>query len=167
MSVSNVSKELTAMGIECSSEAAKVARVLKFDKDLSILFWLVSAFSLAGGGAALALSLYGAIDRRKRDYAMLRTLGLPRSWLVFLPLIESITVAVSAFFFAMLVYHLNAAMINRLFSHLDEDRPGFCYLPPNLQALVMLCSLGLAICGALAAAARLLSISPSNAIRHA
>ena len=166
-SVSKVSTGLAAMGIDCSSEAAKVARVMKFDKDLSILFWLVSAFSLAGGGAALALSLYGAIDRRKRDYAMLRTLGLPRSWLVFLPLIESLTVAVSAFFFAMLVYHLNATVINRLFSHLDEDRPGFCYLPLKLQALVMLCSLGLAICGALAAASRLLSISPSNAIRHA
>lgn len=166
-SVSKVSTGLAGIGIDCSSEAAKVARVLKFDKDLSILFWLVSAFSLAGGGAALALSLYGAIDRRKRDYAMLRTLGLPRSWLVFLPLIESFTIAVTAFVIAMLVYHLNAVVINRLFSNLDENRPGFCYLPPELQALVMLCSLGLAVCGALAAATRLLSISPSKAIRHA
>lgn len=166
-SVSKVTAELAAIGIDSNSEAAKVARVMKFDKDLSILFWLVSAFSLAGGGAALALSLYGAIDRRKRDYAMLRMLGLPRSWLVLLPLIESITVAVTAFFIALAVYHLNAAVINRLFGHLENDRPGFCFLPPELQALVLLCSLGLAVCGALAAAARLLSISPSNAIRHA
>ena len=167
ISVSKVSAGLAAMGIDCSSEAAKVDRVLKFDKDLSILFWLVTAFSLAGGGAALALSLYGAIDRRKRDYAMLRTLGLPRSWLVLLPLIEAVTVAMTAFLVAILVYHLNAAVINRLFSHLDDERPGFCFLPIELQALVLLCSLGLAVCGALAAAARLLSISLSKAIRHA
>lgn len=166
-SVSKVSAGLAAMGIDCTSEAAKVARVLQFDKDLSILFWLVSAFSLAGGGAALALSLFGAIDRRKRDYAMLRTLGLPRSWLVLLPLIEAITVATTAFLVAILVYHLNAAVINRLFSHLDDERPGFCFLPTELQALVLLCSLGLAVCGALAAAVRLLSISPSKAIRYA
>ncbi|MCB1129560.1 MAG: hypothetical protein KDN05_00425 [Verrucomicrobiae bacterium] len=166
-SVSKVSANLATIGIDCSSEAAKVARVLKFDKDLSILFWLVTAFSLAGGGAALALSLYGAIERRKRDYAMLRTLGLPRLWLVLLPLIEAITVTIGSFIIAMLIYHLNAAIINRLFSQLDDDRPGFCSLTPKLQVLVLVCSLGLAVLGALAAATRLISISPSKAIRHA
>jgi putative ABC transport system permease protein len=167
LSVSNVSAGLAAMGIDCFSESAKVARVLKFDKDLSILFWLVTAFSLVGGGAALALSLFGAIDRRRRDYAILRTLGLPRSWLVLVPLIEAITVAVSAFLVAMSIYHLNAAVINRLFSHFDDGRPGFCSLPFRLQVIVLLTSLALAVGSALAAAAKLLSISLAKAIRHA
>ena len=165
-SVQPLASRLSAIGIDCSSEGDKVARVLKFDEDLSILFWLVSAFSLAGGGAALALSLYGAIERRRRDYAMLRTLGLPRSWLVLLPLIESLAITTFAFLMALSVYHLNAAVINRLFSRFEDDRPGFCFLPLQLQALVYLCSLVLAVCGALAAAFRLLRMSLSESIRH-
>lgn len=165
-SVERVAQELSKMDIDCFSEAAKVAKVMKLDKDLSILFWLVTAFSLTGGGAALALSLFGAIDRRKRDYSMLRMLGLPRSWLVILPMTESLVIAASAFAIAIAVYHLNAAVINRLFTNLSDDRPGFCSLPIKLQATVLLCSLCLAICGALAASARLLYISPSNAIRN-
>lgn len=165
-SVQPLASRLSEMGIDCTSEGDKVARVLKFDEDLSILFWLVSAFSLAGGGAALALSLYGAIERRRRDYAMLRTLGLPRAWLVLLPLIESLAITTFAFLMALSVYHLNAAVINRLFSHFEDGRPGFCFLPLPLQAVVYLCTLALAVCGALAAAVRLLRMSLSEAIRH-
>jgi putative ABC transport system permease protein len=165
-SVESVTQELSKMNIDYFSEAAKVARVMKFDNDLSILFWLVTAFSLTGGGAALALSLFGAIDRRKRDYAMLRMLGLPKTWLVVLPMTEALVIAASAFVIAISVYHINETVINSLFSNLSDDRPGFCSLPLQLQAAVLLCSLGLAICGALAASARLLTISPSKAIRN-
>jgi putative ABC transport system permease protein len=167
LEVQPLAAALTKMGIDCSSEADKVARVLKFDKDLSVLFWMVSTFSLAGGGAALALSLYGAIERRRRDYAMLRTLGLPRSWLVLLPLFEGIVLTTLAFTMAILVYHVNAAVINRLFANLEDGRPGFCFLPFNLQALVFLCTVSLSIFGVLAAAIRLLSMNLSEAIRHA
>ena len=167
LGVQPLAAALSAKGIDCSSEGDKVARVLKFDKDLSVLFWMVSTFSLAGGGAALALSLYGAIERRRRDYAMLRTLGLPRSLLVLLPLIEGIVLTTLAFTMAILVYHVNASVINRLFASLEEGRPGFCFLPLNLQIIVYFCTVSLSIFGVLAAAIRLLSMSLSEAIRHA
>ena len=98
---------------------------------------------------------------------MLRTLGLPRSWLFLLPLMESIILTSIAFTIAITVYHVNAAVINRLFAHLESDRPGFCFLPLRLQALVLLCTVSLSIVGALAAALRLRTMSLSEAIRHA
>jgi|GEM_PF-6861760 len=167
LAVQPLTSALSAMKIDCSSQGDKVAQVMKFDKDLSILFLMVSTFSLAGGGAALALSLYGAIERRRRDYAMLRTLGLPRSWLFLLPLMESIILTSIAFTIAITVYHVNAAVINRLFANLETDRPGFCFLPLRLQALVLICTVSLSIVGALAAALRLRTMSLSEAIRHA
>lgn len=165
-SVRPVTERLAGMGIDCASESAKVARVLKFDQDLTTLFWLVAAFSLAGGSAALALSLYGAIERRRRDYAMLRVLGLPRCWLMLLPLVESLALVTGSFLLALGVYHLNAMVINRLFQQVDEGAAGFCYLPPLLQVAIFCSSLALAVCGALAAATRLVSMKLSEAIRH-
>lgn len=167
LSVQPLAASLAAMGIDCTSEGDKVARVLKFDKDISVLFWMISTFSLAGGGAALALSLYGAIERRRRDYAMLRTLGLPRSWLVLLPIMESLVLTTFSYAIAITVYHVNAAIINRMFANLEDGRPGFCSLPLNLQVLVFVCTISLSIFGVLAAAVRLLSMSLSEAIRHA
>jgi putative ABC transport system permease protein len=167
LSVQPLTSALSTMKIDCSSQGDKVAQVMKFDKDLSILFLMVSTFSLAGGGAALALSLYGAIERRRRDYAMLRTLGLPRSWLFLLPLMESIILTSIAFTIAITVYHVNAEVINRLFANLETERPGFCFLPFRLQALVLLCTVSLSIVGSLAATIRLRAMSLSEAIRHA
>ena len=167
LEVQPLAAALTTMGIDCSSNGDKVARVIKFDKDLSLLFWMVSTFSIAGGGAALALSLYGAIERRRRDYAMLRTLGLPRSWLILLPLLEGIVLTTLAFTMAIIVYHVNAAVINRLFANLEDGRPGFCFLPFELQALIFFCTVSLSIFGVLAAAIRLHTMVLSEAIRNA
>lgn len=165
-SVEPLASRLASMGIDCSSEGAKIARVLRFDRDLTKLFWLVGIFSLTGGGAALVLSLIGAIERRRRDHAMLRTLGLPQAWLFFLPLVEALFVASAAFGVAITVYHINAAIINRLLNNLGEDGPGFCYLPVKLQISVYLWALLPAVAGALVAGGRMMRMSLSETIRH-
>lgn len=165
-SVEPLATRLTSMGIDCTSEGAKIARVLRFDRDLTKLFWLVGVFSLSGGGAALILSLIGAIERRRRDHAMLRMLGLPRAWLFFLPLVEALFVASAAFGVAITVYHINAAIINRLFSNLGENGQGFCHLPLKLQISVYLWTFLPAVAGALVAGTRMIRMPLSETIRH-
>lgn len=164
--VEALASRLSSMGIDCSSEGAKIARVIRFDQNLTKLFWLVGIFSLTGGAAALVLSLMGAIERRRRDHAMLRTLGLPRIWLFFLPLVEALFVATAAFGLAIVVYHINAAIINRLFNNLGQDGTSFCHLPVSLQISVYLWILLPTILGAFVAGIRMIRMPLSETIRH-
>jgi len=156
---------LASMGIECRSEAAKVASILELDRDLTKLFLLVASFSMLGGGAALALSLYGAVERRRRDYGTFRMLGLPRRWLVMLPVVEAGGVAVFSFSLAVAGYHLVSSFINRLFVHAGANGHGSCHLTSELLFYAFLCILALAMTGAVSAAVRLSFVSPSQAIR--
>ena len=165
--VGPLTSQLSSIGIDCSSEGAKIARVLRFDRDLTKLFWLVGLFSLTGGSAALVLSLIGAIERRKRDHAMLRMLGLPRGWLFFLPLVEALVIASAAFGVAITVYHINAAIINRLFDNLGDEVSGFCRLPLRRQLFLYLCTLLPAFVGSLLAGTRMIRMPLSETIRHA
>jgi putative ABC transport system permease protein len=154
-------------GIECSSAADRVERVLKFESDLTLLFLLVSAFSLTGGGAALALSMYGNIERRRRDYGMLRTLGSPKLLLGFLPVIEATFLSLGGFGIALGVFHGSAVVINRVFAAHNEEAGGFCQLPLAMQGMVGLAIMSLTLLCSAVAAFRVFSISPSEAIRHA
>ena len=153
-------------GIECDSAVDRVERMLEFERNLTLLFLLVSSFSLAGGGAALALSLYGTIERRRRDYGMLRTLGASKPLLGFLPVIESAVLSMAGFGMALAFFHACAVVINRVFATQNEGLGAFCQLPLQMQATVGAVILGLALLCSIAAAFRVFSISPSEAIRH-
>jgi putative ABC transport system permease protein len=154
-------------GIECDSAADRVERVLELERNLGSLFLIVCAFSLTGGGAALALSLYGTIERRRRDYGMLRTLGASKLLLGFLPMIEAVVLSGAGFIIAMGLFHACAALINRVLVPQAEEAGAFCQLPLHMQASVGAVILGLALLCSSVAALRVLSISPSDAIRHA
>jgi putative ABC transport system permease protein len=162
-----LSEKLRNEGIECDSAADRVERVLELERNLGSLFLLVSAFSLTGGGAALALSLYGTIERRRRDYGMLRTLGASKLLLGFLPMVEAVVLSGAGFLIAMMLFHACATLINSVLVPQDEGAGPFCQLPLQMQATVGAVILGLALLCSSVAALRVLSISPSDAIRHA
>jgi putative ABC transport system permease protein len=156
---------LSSQGIECRSESMHIARVANLDRDLSLIFWLISIFGMGGAAAALALSLYGAVERRRRDYGMLRVLGLRRGWLLLLPLLEAVLLAFAAFSIGAGGFQAVAGLINRLFSKQSVNAEAYCSLPTVMLAAAGLLACLLAALASLGAAIRLTTISPADAIR--
>jgi len=156
---------LGRIGIECRSESMQIARIANLDRDLSLIFWLISIFGISGAAAALALSLYGAVERRRRDYGMLRVLGLPRGWLLLLPLQEAVVLALAAFAIGAGAFQAVAVFINRLFSGQSANAEAYCALPVFMLAAAGLLACFLAAVASLGAALRLTTISPADAIR--
>jgi len=158
-------QSLSRQGIECRSESMQIARVASLDRDLSLIFWLISLFGMGGAAAALALSLYGAVERRRRDYGMLRVLGLRRGWLLLLPLLEAVLLALAAFAIGAGGFQAVAGLINRLFSTQSANAESYCALPATMLAAAGLLACFLAALASLGAALRLTTISPADAIR--
>lgn len=158
-------KRLAVLGMECRSESAQIARITHLDRDLSLIFWLISLFGMGGAGSALALSLYGAVERRRRDYGMLRTLGLGRRWLLLLPLLEAVLLALAAFFTGAGGFYTVAGFINRLFAGQSATAEAYCALPAFMLAGAGIFACLLAAAASLGAALRLTTISPADAIR--
>jgi putative ABC transport system permease protein len=156
---------LQQQGIECRSESSQIARIASLDRDLSLVFGLISLFGMGGACASLALSLYGAVERRRRDYGMLRTMGLRRGWLLLLPMLEAMTLATLAFALGLGSFYGLAGLINRLFAEQSAAGEEFCRLPAIMLVYAYTATCVLAAIASLGAALRLTTVSPADAIK--
>jgi putative ABC transport system permease protein len=156
---------LQEKGIECRSESSQIARIASLDSDLSLVFGLISLFGMGGACASLALSLYGAVERRRRDYGVLRTMGLRRGWLLLLPMLEAMTLATLAFALGLGSFYVLAGVINRLFAEQSTAGEAFCRLPGLMLVYAYAATCVLAAIASLGAALRLTTVSPADAIK--
>jgi putative ABC transport system permease protein len=156
---------LQQQGIECRSESSQIARIASLDRDLSLVFGLISLFGMGGACSSLALSLYGAVERRRRDYGMLRTMGLRRGWLLLLPMLEAMTLATLAFALGFSSFYVLAGVINRLFAEQSTAVEAFCRLPALMLVYAYVATCVLAAIASLGAALRLTTVSAADAIK--
>ncbi|NGM24310.1 ABC transporter permease, partial [Roseomonas stagni] len=163
--VAGLVRHLTDQGLEVAAQLGDIQRVQALDRGLTRLFWLVASVGILGGIASLAASLHGAVQRKRREFGMLRLMGLPRTGLLAFPLVQSLAVAVLAFSLALLGFFAFSTLINTVFA---ADLPlghRLCHLPPGHIAAAALLTCSLAALASLRAGLVTMRIDPAEAIR--
>lgn len=152
-------------GIEVTARLDDIDRVKRLDRVLSRLFWLLASVGIIGGIASLAASLNGAVQRKRRDFGMLRLLGLTRLSLLRFPLFQALCIALLAYLLALVGFYAFAALINAVFA---PDLPvgnQLCRLPGVYVAGAGLLTIALAAASSVHAALAVMRIDPAEAIR--
>ena len=80
-------ERLRTEGVEVVARADDIRRIQVLDQGLARLFWLVASLGVAGGVAVLVASLYAAVQRKRRELAILRLIGLTRLDVFFFPIV--------------------------------------------------------------------------------
>ena len=153
-------------GIEVLAEVEAIQRIQVLDAGLTRLFWLIATLGLSGGTAVLIVSLYAAVERRRRDFGVLRLVGLARHHVLYMPLVQGTLLAVCSLAAGFLAYALLATAININFADELIDGQRFCALPPLQGGLAVLVTLVLALLAAVAAAWRTTLIDPAEVLRE-
>jgi putative ABC transport system permease protein len=159
-------KILSAEGIEVHTEAQRISEVTELDRHLTRIFWLIAAVGLAGGVAALVASLYASIERKRRELAVLRLIGLSRACLVRLPIYQSLLLTTGSCVLAISVFHVIAITINQIFHGQLHAGESFCRLPASDQISALVGSLVFGVLAAVLAATRVNRASPADALRE-
>ena len=164
--VSGLKRYLEEQGIQAATEAERIDDVLRLDSYLSLIFWLIAFGSLVGGTACLLSNIYAGIERKRRELAVLRLLGLSGGAFIRFPLYTAGFFAISGFLVAMALFLCLATVINVLFgSHLQAGE-SLCRLawwhPLVALGLTLLVSL---FAGGIAAK-RSISVDPAEALRN-
>ncbi|MDR3038682.1 MAG: ABC transporter permease [Candidatus Adiutrix sp.] len=163
--VAALQKKLEAGGLSVATEAARIEEIVRLDRYLNLIFWLIAAGTVVGGAASLLSNIYAGLERKRRELGVLRLLGLAGFAFLRFPLYSSIVLTSGGFAVSLGLFTGLALTINRLFqSHL---RPGesLCRLAPeHLLAALALCLLVSAAAG-LVAAVRAARIEPAEALR--
>ncbi len=165
-SVEPLVARLSEMGYPASGKLAEIHRIRELNNQLEKLFVLIAFICVVGAALSLGISLFNSARKRKRDYAILSTMGFSRKVLMTFPLIESVFLTLAALALSFGLFHGISQAIRSTFE--AQIRPGetLCYLLPSHYAWVCACGIGTGLLAALVAAVSVLYTQPSTAIRE-
>ncbi|MDS4032386.1 MAG: FtsX-like permease family protein [Candidatus Contendobacter sp.] len=163
--VAELHRGLRDQGIETLAKVQDIERIRLLDQALTRLFWLVAVVGIVGGIAALVASLYAAVERKQRDIAMMRLLGLSRFAVSRFPVYQSAAIAALAAGLAILGFYTLAAVINTVFAAGLGLGARICQLPVGTLVQTLLVTVAAAVGSSLFAAWRTTLIEPAEAIR--
>jgi putative ABC transport system permease protein len=66
---------LIEQGLEVRTKAADIELVQALDRNLSIVYWIIVLVALVGYGLSLGASLWANVDRKRREFSVLRLVG--------------------------------------------------------------------------------------------
>jgi len=155
-----------ARGIPVSTRAERIHDVKTLDRYLTLVFWLIAAIGIAGGMATLGTSLYGAVERKRRQLAVLRLLGISKGALFRFPVYQGLMIGLGGVTLALLFFLGMAIVTNRLFADYLQSGESFCRLYPHHLAVVVGGVALIALVASLLAAVKAMRSDPAEALRE-
>lgn len=164
--VPEVAQRLQDQGIEVIAQVESIRRIQILDAGLGRLYALLAGLGICGAAAVLLSSLYAAVERLRRDLGILRLVGLGRSHVFFLPLIQGQILAVAGLALGLSASLALAQVINHTFAAELAAGEKFCTLPLAYGVGISVVTLVLALASSLAAAWRATRIDPAEVLRE-
>lgn len=151
--------------LQVHTEAGRIRDVVELNTYLTLIFWLIAVVGIVGGLASLIASLYASVERKKRELAVLRLIGLSGPKLFRFPIYQGIIIAGGGFLVAMAFFQTLAYTINTLFADHLQRGESFCELPWPHALASLAATIGVAILAATLAAWRATRIDAAEALR--
>jgi putative ABC transport system permease protein len=141
--VEALAARLDGEGVATRTRAREIASTLGLQRNLRTVLSLVAAITVAGAVVALTALQLSTLRRKKRDHALLKLTGHGRAWLLALPVVNALAVALVGALLALVVYGAAAAAINTYFAaHLASGeaavRLGFAEIAIGVAAATMM-----------------------------
>lgn len=165
-SVEPLIANLQSLGYKASGNIGGIAHVRKLNEQLQILFNLIAGIGISGAICALTLSLFNGAQRRKREYAILGTLGYPRYSLLLFPLFEAALIITCSLVISYSLFYGVSHVIQELF--VDDLYPDerFCNLSETHHIWIISCSFLTGCLASLVSSMVIVKVQPSTAIRE-
>jgi putative ABC transport system permease protein len=158
-------EKLTQEGIKTVSKADRISEILTLDSYLALLFWMIAAASIAGAACCLIANVYANVERKRKELAILRLLGVHGAHLCVYPLVCSIMLTSGGIIISFGVYAGLAYAVNDSFSYQLQGNEKFCHLDYMHFAATYLIAFGVATISGLVASRKVMNIDPSESLR--
>lgn len=156
---------LESMDIKTVTRADRIAEVRSLSSYLSLLFWLIASASIMGGIACLTANIYASVERKRRELAVLRLLGVHGMPLSLFPLVTISALCCTGLAVALTFFHSMAALTNYLFRQHLEPGETFIRLSWCDQGATLVVGLLVSLLAGLLACQRVARIQPSESLR--
>jgi putative ABC transport system permease protein len=156
---------LVSQGLEVYTRAEEIGVVRYLDRSFSLIFRLVAAVAVLGYFAAMASNTLANVNRKVRHLGITRLIGFSTRSIIWFPVVQAVTTSLLGTLISVLLYHLVAASINRLFATFMEAGERVCHLALFHQLTALVLTAAMAALASAYAAFRVAKIEPSEVIR--
>ncbi|MDO7901464.1 FtsX-like permease family protein [Pseudomonas sp. K1(2024)] len=146
-----------------STQAAQIAQVQSLGRNLDLVFWIIASLAVAGAVAATAAGAVAAVQRKQRELAVLRLLGLGTAALLLFVVLQALYSGLLAVLLATLLYLLAEQGLNRLFMQVPGEYAA--HLLPMHYLVALLAVLSASTAAAVLGGWRVARIDASQGIR--
>lgn len=122
--VAQVERALRAQSIDVRTNAADIALVERLDRNLTAVYWMIAAITIAGFCLSFATSVWANVDRKQREFSVLRLTGFRTEDIVWFPVVQAVLMATGAWLLTCVVFvAIQAALNGMLASSLGGGDP--------------------------------------------
>ena len=164
--VADLRRGLMAQGIDVRTRLADIELVQSLDRNLSIVFWIIAIIAALGYGLSFGSSVWANIDRKRREFGVLRLTGFHSRGIVSFPIAQAMLTAVLGWAVACAVFFAVQAGLNVLFIENIGRGESVCRLLPSHFLIALALTLITASIAAALGGARLARLEPSLALRE-
>lgn len=152
-------------GFEVATRAKEIETVRALDRVLNFVFLVLAAIGVGGYLFSLAASLWANVDRKRREIALLRLVGLGTAPVIGFPMVQAMLVALAGITLSILLYVAVAAAFNAAFvSQLGRDE-FVCRLSLRDGAIAAVLTVVFAAAAATVGGYRAAKIDPAEGLR--
>lgn len=126
--VAGLHTELLGQGIDVRTRAADIEMVNKLDRNLSIVYWIVAIIAAGGFFVSFTSSTWANVDRKSRDFSVLRLIGFRTKAIVWFPVLQATMTAFTGWLLASSIFFIVQAGLNGLFQSSLGDGQVICRL---------------------------------------
>lgn len=163
--VAGLRDHLLSQNIEVRTSIADIALVETLDRNLSIVYWIIALIAIVGYCFSFATSVWANVDRKRREFSVLRLTGFRTEGIVWFPILQAVFTAVLAWALAVIAFLSVQGVLNALFASTIGGGQPVC----RLEIWHLLAALGLTLLAALGAAViggrRVAQLEPSIGLR--
>jgi putative ABC transport system permease protein len=138
--VAALRRELNERAIEVRTSVADIELVNRLDRNLSVVYWIIALIAITGYCVSFATSVWANVDRKRREFSVLRLTGFRTREIVWFPLLQAEFTALFGWIVAVVVFAAVQGTLNGLFEATIGGGQPVCRLEVShlLAALAMI-----------------------------
>jgi putative ABC transport system permease protein len=152
-------------GIEVRTSVADIELVETLDRNLSVVYWIIALIAIAGFYVSFATSVWANVDRKRREFSVLRLIGFRTREIVWFPLLQAAFTAAFGWVLAVSTFLAVQGTLNALFADTIGGGQPVCRLELWHLLVALVFTQVAAICAAIAGGRRIAHLEPSIGLR--
>lgn len=165
--VAGLRSGMIAQGIDVRTRLADIQLVESMDRNLGIVFWIIAVIAGSGFGLSFGASVWANVDRKRREFSVLRLTGFHGRSIVWFPIVQGTLTAALGWLIASIVFFIVQAGLNALFVDSIGRGESVCRLLPVHFLVALVLTILVAMVAAGAGGSRLSRLEPSLGLREA